>query len=326
MSNTGKLGLELNDVENHPVIDDDVRVRLVADGRPILDRRGIRFGTAGGKVTFAGVPAFPQAKLLHGRVTLSRYRSRPIPFFPLTHGQTHSVALQVVRQADEWQASFTPWDELSGRFRSLQRVLDASPDLKVPGGRRFGSLTRAEYDSVAGTGAEALAKACLLNLHHKMSGLTDPTTGGRRWFTYLDRILELRRDRLIGIAQPAMGDSIRAIKANIAAIPGYRNEGAAHHHGNLPLDRYEAAAGDMFGIKSSEEKGNVQFSMAPAVDRETGDRVLLIDADIDEDGTFFGHLLEVFEHKVTGKKTHPFDVREIFGASDPGFDAGYRLV
>ena len=80
----------------------------------------------------------------------------------------------------------------------------------------------------------------------------------------------------------------------------------------------------MCSIKSAHDKGNYQLTLVEF----TGTEAVLLDADIDESGTFWGHARDVFKHKVTGG-THPVDVHEILVRQDgaqPGFALGYTLV
>lgn len=325
MANRGSLTLTLRDVEGQPIEDEDVTVRFWVDKSRRDPIRGVSFVPPTSTRRFGGLPAFPQGRVLRGRVSPSRYRTRNIGFFTLIDGEDHPVTLKLLRRADEWSASFGSWSSLSGRFASLKRVLKQSADLKVHGGRRFPLFTKGAYDAVLDKKTD-YAKASLLNVYYKMSRLEDPTVAGRRWFTYVDRVLELRRARFIGVVRPEMGEAIRTIKADIGAFPHYENTGAKNHHGNLPHHQYRVLKSSMVSIKSSEAFGNLQLTLAPATEMATGQPALLLDADIDEKGRLFEHLLEVFEHKLTGKKTHPFDIREILAAADPGLDLGYELV
>ena len=100
------------------------------------------------------------------------------------------------------------------------------------------------------------------------------------------------------------------------------------HTGNIPAP-YDTGVTQMVSVKSNDEHGNLQLTMAKSVDPATGSPVFLLDADIDEDLEFFAHAHDLFVHMFSGG-THPYDVHEIlfvtyFGPNDP-LDLGYDLV
>ncbi len=81
---------------------------------------------------------------------------------------------------------------------------------------------------------------------------------------------------------------------------------------NMPVE-YGVKKEDMFSIKSSDRKGNVQLTLGPGTTKdENGNvkKVLVLDADIDESGTLLAHLADVIKHKITHMQTSPFDVHE----------------
>jgi hypothetical protein len=80
----------------------------------------------------------------------------------------------------------------------------------------------------------------------------------------------------------------------------------------------------MFSIKSDEKLGNLQLTLAPAKDA-AGNPVLLLDADIDENGVLLKHFFDLLKHRFTGG-THPFDIHEVLVFSEPNVDVGYQLV
>ncbi len=120
-----------------------------------------------------------------------------------------------------------------------------------------------------------------------------------------------------------MGQIIRAIKDRVDKFEEYKNTPAENHHGNIPA-RYEVTKSKMFSIKSREENGNIQLTMAPAKDSQ-GNEVLLLDADIDENGALLAHLADVFKHKFSGG-THPFNIYEYLALTHRDRPLGYELV
>ncbi len=93
----------------------------------------------------------------------------------------------------------------------------------------------------------------------------------------------------------------------------------------MPHDLFDRIPEEgMISIKSTDSEGNLQLTTAKAT---RGDEdFVLVDADIDEKGTFFGHIFEVVDHKLTGDKTHPFDVHELLLKQDKRASLGYDLV
>ncbi|HWP43138.1 MAG TPA: hypothetical protein VNO14_07890, partial [Blastocatellia bacterium] len=104
----------------------------------------------------------------------------------------------------------------------------------------------------------------------------------------------------------------------------YMESPAFNHHGNMPAE-YGVAKSRMFSTKSKEDKGNLQLTLGPGKDAE-GKDVLVLDADIDEEGRLIPHLASVFKHKVTGKGTHPHDIHEYLHLAIPGAPLGYELA
>ena len=80
----------------------------------------------------------------------------------------------------------------------------------------------------------------------------------------------------------------------------------------------------MFSIKSREDIGNVQLTMAPGRD-QAGNEILMLDADIDENGKLLLHLADLFKHKFSGG-THPFDIHEYLALAHRGRPLGYELI
>ncbi len=64
--------------------------------------------------------------------------------------------------------------------------------------------------------------------------------------------------------------------------------------------------------------------MAPAKEPE-GNEVLLLDADIDENGALLAHLADVFKHNFSGG-TYPFSIHEYLALAHPDRPQGYELV
>lgn len=332
MQGDGILELVLTDVRGQP-IEDRVGVRIFrGDSRLVLDRRDIQFKPPHGAVRIKGLPTVPDALELHGRVTPTRYHGVRIPPFRLVSGQKKQIALVLPREPRKWKADFTGWKSLPPSFATFRKVLDRSQGLRLKGPERavvtFNDFKGSrDYDVVDGDSqaARVLAKAALLNIHHKMSALRDPTANGAPWFHYVRRIIEVRRDRMIAEVDPELADSVLTIHENIGQFAAYERTHAANHHVNMPIDLFEAIPEEsMLSIKSSESEGNLQLTFARATLKN--EKFVLLDADIDEKGTFFGHVFEVVNHTLTGSKTHPFDVHELLLRQNIRAKLGYGLV
>jgi hypothetical protein len=205
----------------------------------------------------------------------------------------------------------------------LKRVLEVSSKVKLKGGKVLGNFTEDTYDNVDDDNKLVLAKAALLNLFMKLSMMKEPTDGNEVWFSFVQKILEIGRERFIALVDPRMGQIVRAIKDNIEEFPDYKNTPAQNHFGNLPAG-YEVKKSKMFSIKSNEDNGNLQLTMAPAIDPD-GQEVLILDADIDEEGKLLPHISTLFLHKFTGG-THPFDIHEYLSLIYRNRPLGYELV
>jgi hypothetical protein len=320
MSNEGFFQLGLMDVSGRPVNESTVKVGFVrvADNRTILSAANLDFPPSR---RFA-VPAFPQERNLFCEVTPRRYRARRSGIFTLTDGETIVRNLTLFRLPEKWTADFTEWDQLPSHFLPFKEVLKRSSSVKVKGGKLLGKFTGATYDGVTDKTAVS-AKAALLNLYSKLTDLKEPTGGREPWFSFVREVVEIGKERFIAVVDPRMGEIVRAIKDNIGRFKEYKNTPAQNHFGNIPA-AFQVQKSKMFSIKSDEDHGNVQLTMAPGKDA-SGNDLLILDADIDENGRLLAHLADLFKHKFTGG-THPFDIHEYLALSDPNRPLGYELT
>lgn len=320
MANEGFFQLGLMDVAGRPVNESDVKVSFVrvTENRVIATARELSFPPPH---RFA-VPAFPQEKNLVCEVTPPRFRQRRSGIFTLTDGETVIRNLTLFRRPDKFTAAFTAWDQLSSHFQPLKTVLNRSSAVKVKGGRLLGRFAEATYDGVSEK-AEVFAKAALLNLYTKLTDLKEPTGGQEPWFSFVEEIVEIGRERFIAVVNPRMGEIVRAIKADLGRFEDYKNTPAQNHFGNIPR-AFNPVKSKMFSIKSTEDHGNVQLTLAPGKDA-TGNDLLVLDADIDENGQLLAHLADLFKHKFSGG-THPFDIHEYLVLDNPSRPLGYELV
>lgn len=320
MSNEGFFQLGLIDVEGRPVNETGVKVSFirVMENRIISSAKDLAFPPSR---TFP-LPAFPQEKNLISEVTPPRFRSRRSDNFTLTDGETIVRNLTLFRRPDKFTADFTAWDQLPSLFSAFKTVLSESSAVKVKGGRLLGKITETTYDGIVDK-TEVFAKAALLNLYAKLTELKEPTGGNQPWFSLVREIVEIGRERFIAIVDPNMGEIVRKIKDNIGKFKDYENTPAQNHFGNIPT-AFQPQKSKMFSIKSSEAHGNIQLTMAPGKD-SSGNAILILDADIDENGEALAHLADLFKHKFSGG-THPFDIHEFLALSQPNRQLGYELV
>lgn len=319
MGNEGFFELGLIDVRGRPINETKVKVAFVR----VLEKQTIHSSNHDfpPKHTFS-LPAFPQEKQLLCEVTAPRYRQRRSGQFLLTDGETIVRNLSLFRRPDKWTADFTAWDQLSSHFLSLKNILEKSSAVKVKGGKLLGKFTETTYDSVTEK-TEVFAKAALLNLYTKLTDLKEPTKGEEPWFSFVKEIIEIGRERFLAIVEPRMGEIVRAIKNDLGKFKDYKNTPAQNHFNNIPA-ALNPQKSKMFSVKTTEDHGNVQLTLAPGKD-SAGNELLILDADIDENGRLLEHLADLLKHKFTGG-THPFDIHEYLALSNPNRPLGYELV
>jgi hypothetical protein len=148
--------------------------------------------------------------------------------------------------------------------------------------------------------------------------------GPATWLSFVERILVIGRERFIGIATAAMWNRVKAIHDNIGQNPGFVRADTLLHTGNISSP-FAAGVVEMISIKSNDQHGNLQLTMARSVDAASGATTFLLDADIDEDLNFFLHARDLFVHVFSGG-THPVDVHEILTLAYGILDLGYTLV
>ncbi len=322
MSNEGFFELGLLDAENKPANETGVTIgfhRISAPDKFIRRDRDLSF-PPNRRFT---IPAFPQADNLICDIVAPRYRHRKSTAFTVFDGETIIRNLTVIRRPDKWKAKFDLWHQLPNELLPLKRVLETSTSVKLKGGRTLGKFTDDVYDNIGDDSKLQLAKAALLNVFTKLSMTKEPTGGNEAWFSFVQKILEIGRERIIAVADPRIGQIVRTIKDRTGDFPDYRNTPAQNHHGNMPAG-YQVAKNKMFSIKSNEDNGNLQLTLAPAIDPE-GKEVLILDADIDEEGRLLPHIKTLFLHKFNGG-THPFDIHEYLSLIYRNRPMGYELV
>jgi hypothetical protein len=216
------------------------------------------------------------------------------------------------------------WGDLSSHFRRFQRVLERSPDVLIRGGKSYGRFTDISYDGVADE-LTVRAKAALLNLFAKLTSMPKAPGSSVDWFSWIRQIATFGRERLVAIVAPEMAKAVRDIKSDLPKHEFYKHTAAENHYKNFP-ERYHPLKSKMYSIKTDEDHGNLQITIAPGTDPDSGGELFLADIDIDENGKLLRHLLDVFlVHHFSGG-THPFDIHEYLHLAYPKVELGYQLV
>jgi hypothetical protein len=100
---------------------------------------------------------------------------------------------------------------LPGGFNPLKDVLDRSSGIRVQGGESFDKLVGSTYDGVTAS-KSVLAKMALLNLYFTLTAIREPVNERDSWFSFVDQIFLIDRERLMAFVNPEMGTIVRAIK------------------------------------------------------------------------------------------------------------------
>src|SRR5262249_36372547 len=149
----------------------------------------------------------------------------------LTDGEERPYGLRVLRDPKQWQAQFTLWNQLTPQFEDLKRVLDNS-EVKLIKGKSLGRFIEERYDQVNEKRA-GLAKATLVNRFAKLSLTMEPIGGQNPWFSFIDRILAIDRERFYAVVDLEMGEIVREIRQNLDRFDHYEASDAGIHFDKL---------------------------------------------------------------------------------------------
>ncbi len=148
-------------------------------------------------------------------------------------------------------------------------------------------------------------RGALLNIHAKM---WSSSFGVTPVVAYLERVLEVRPDRIICTVSPAI---IEAMATSVACGEVDDVSSAVGHDPPAGYSRGPA-------IKTQDDEGNLQISTFVTDDAGAP---TLADIDIDE-RRGIGHVFDVIEHHATRTKTNMIEIQQILAAT--GVDAGWR--
>ncbi|HYH85340.1 MAG TPA: hypothetical protein VEX60_07650 [Pyrinomonadaceae bacterium] len=325
MSDNGTFAVGLLDMAGNPAVDPSVEVSFNRFGQaePFLRKAGLSFPP---RRAFT-IP-FVAFKQVNCWVVPSRFRMRQSGYFNILADENVTKDLNVFRIPEKWEARFFPWSQLPESFASLRTVLGASHNVKVKNKdalTTIGDFSGQSYDDASSQPA-VLAKASLLNLYFKLMKLKEPVGNKDTWFSFVQEMLVIGRERFVAVADPGVEQIINKIKDNIGDYKkDYKNALADLHYKNFPAE-YNVLKSKMRSIKSTEDNGNIQLTVAPGTHPTTGQPVTLLDADIDEDNKLIAHILSLFKHKFNGG-THPHNIYDyLLYQYGKNIMLGYNLI
>lgn len=316
--NTGTYELSLMDVDRDPISDLVlVEFREATSSDLIANFKNQTFPPP----KSYKLPAFPQTGFMYSWVAPVRYRARASDFFQLIDKQVRTDSPIFFKNTRHWLSAFVPWPKLSLEIQPLKVVLMKSQRVRLLGGPSIGTFKEAAYDNVS-SGRLMLAKAGLLNVYTKLRLVQAPSKG-RDWFSYVEEVVVIDRERIVAVVQSEMADLIQQVRTNIEKYKDYRTAPAEHHFRNMPPE-LNVRKSSMCSIKTVEELGNLQLTVGRGKSL-TGETIFVLDADIDENGKLMAHIADVFRHVFTGG-THPFDIYEYLRLVHGKVDVAYGLV
>ena len=320
MSDIGLLNLKLHNLRDEAMEDPETRIevfRLDGIQSKILEFRKQSF-------PLAGPLELPRSQRLVCNVMPRRFRFCKTGIFTLMDGNPLDLPIRMMRDPKRWQASFTTWNQLPSGFDDLKHVLGQGPH-KLMDGPNLGLYTEDRYNLV-GDQVTALAKAALLNIFVKLMETKEPVGDQHPWFSFIRRILVIDRERFYAVVDPEMMEIVKRIRERIQDFDEYEKADHSRHVKKLRkhLSGFNLRQNEMLSVKTDERHANLQLTLAPATDA-AGQPVMLLDADLDENGDLFNHLIDVlFVHPVSGG-THPFDICEYLGMRNRASQFGYEL-
>lgn len=240
--------------------------------------------------------------------------------------------VKVARLPGKWTPQFTLLDALPlPRFDPFKKVLAVSKKVDMKEGPRVGDLGK--KDDELADGAQALAKAALLNFFAVLSDEQDPI-GEVPWFSYVREIVRMDRERFLVEVDPILFESVQTILIKLSSTykeQGYFTESPALHYANIPA-RYHSDRNlrEIITVKKKYEQGNVQLTVSYLNTPRCV--VHLLDCDMDEHANIVEHGFDIIKHLINGGTSpiamHDYIVRD--SAQKAGgvatIDLGYKLV
>ena len=330
-----KLTIHLTNFEEKPLRDIPTEVTFFDNrGDQVGDTASMRFPT--GEADF-NLEGFARGQY-RCRVAAQRYEEQGLFFFVAGRRKSIQRTLILPRNAraenPPWNARFNKWASLGADYRRFKDLLKASPRLELKdkdtgNHASLGRLTASTYEDDDPRPLRE-AKAGLLNMYAKMSAISPPRGNESSWWSALDELLVIQRDRVIGLANPTLTDLIRRIQRKPGLYPYYGRAPATLHRKNilagvkvLGLTAQESDV-KLQSVKTKEKYGVLQLTLGEVNTRE-GQTVTILDADVDENGDLLKHFGDMISHKFNGG-THPFHVYDILHRISDNPLLGYSLV
>ena len=272
-------------------LDDEIDV-IVVSSQSDVTAASIRNARAAVPIRFE--------RLIEGQPYLVRVfpkRHRPVAQFVSAGPDAQPAFVQLHCPIDPEKVSTVNFPPYSALDRQLQRVLEASA---LDGMRGAGEMIY--------TGLSNTRRAGLLNLFTKMTNVTFRLAGGselgaplggddsRTIWSFVDRLFDVRDDRVFADVQPQLHELINAaVSADVfRAVSG-------------SLHEPPTGFGHAGSFKTAEPYGNLQLTFFTT---GTSPRRFKVDADID-DAAGLGHAFQVIRNFITHGTTHPYDIHEI---------------
>lgn len=313
-----RVTIDLRDVRGDEIHDPRVLVRFVNLGSD----HALVFDAA-----FNGAPRTLQVALSPGsmyRVEMSPTRFSPALRTLMAVDEELNVSAVLIHRASEWLPAFTPWATLTTAFTLLQNLLERSPQVRVGRNTSPVHFIDAEYDNVLPDDeSRVFAKVSLLNMYALLVAEPRPGTVGGNWFDGIIEAFLATRERIIGRIDESDARLIERIKTG-AHSKRYKSAPANQHVDNFgEIEGFDFDKRKLFSVKTRDQFGNLQLTVARGT--LDGAPAILLDADCDENGAAFAHLLDLPKHAVTGG-THPIEIHDILASRDPNRDLGYALL
>lgn len=287
MANPGKLKVTLLDVHETAIREEaDIELRNVFRGTLS------RVTTKSGKVTIADLVTPPEG-VYSVSVTSHSYKAAKKFVTIKSTGTTELDFTLPVKPERVKQMNAPAYVDLPQDAKTLLETSDGVLGFENLAGKAL-------YDAL-----DDIRRAGLLNIIAK-TRLTQLPVGGNV-LSSITKLTELRGDRFFAVVPHALREETEnSVAANV-----FDKAGDLLHH---PPEGFERAG----SYKTRDPFGNLQLTFFV---KGTEWRA---DIDID-DAAGFGHVEQVVGHKLTGKKTHPYDIHQIL-LHRQQLDPGYALI